>query len=335
MAVVPAPDVLASWATLRDAAQWAGVDEGTKRAFCRQLGDPDLDSLLVLAVVPPETVDNAMNAATKGARPLNVVEKSLLVIMMAAVKAKFNVTTTAMGSLQAPPGFTAGTGPPDTNATSSSSTKVKVKLSQVIDQGSDQETEMLPMEDLQKLRSNYVLSDGTKKARLVHDLRRSRVNEFITCEERLVLPRIKDAEEDILKALEERRPSEKVEVWSLDFSDAFKQLPVRHQEKRFLAGRTLKGFFIYHTVLFGIKTGPLVWGRMAALIARLTQSALSKGSLQIYVDDPLLTLRGAAKEIEEEMARATLLWSLLGLKIAFHKGTRGTLTEWVEDQGEQ
>ena len=174
-----------------------------------------------------------------------------------------------------------------------------------------------------------VKQDGTKKARLVHDLRRSRVNEFISCEERLVLPRIRDAEEDILLALESKRPGEKVEVWSLDFSDAFKQLPVRHQEKRFLSGITKGGYFVYHTVLFGIKTGPLVWGRTAALIARMTQGVLEKSRLQLYVDDPILSLRGTTEEIEAEMSRVTLLWSLLGLKIAFHKGTRGAVSEWV------
>ena len=160
MAVIPSPEVLAGWTNLRDAARWAGVDEGTKRAFCRQLGDPDLDSLMILAVVPAETVDSAINLATKGARKLNVVEKSMLVIMMAAVKAKFNGFTGQVGTMQAPPGFTAGAGPPDASNSASSATKVKIKLSQVIDQGSDQETEMLSMDDLQKLRRNYVLSQG-------------------------------------------------------------------------------------------------------------------------------------------------------------------------------
>ena len=77
--------------------------------------------------------------------------------------------------------------------------------------------------------------DGAVKAGLVHDLRRSEVNKRIKYQERLVLPRIQDAIEDVMHGLEHRSPGQQVEVWSLDFSDAFKQLPARHQEKRFLA----------------------------------------------------------------------------------------------------
>ena len=111
-----------------------------------------------------------------------------------------------------------------------------------------------------------------KKVRLVHDLRRSGVNENIKCSERLVLPRLKDAVDDALDLFEGLAPGEQVALMSLDFKDAFKQLPVRHSEKRFLAGQALGGFFVYHVVLFGIKTGPLVWARIAALVSRATQS---------------------------------------------------------------
>ena len=171
--------------------------------------------------------------------------------------------------------------------------------------------------------------DGSVKARLVHDLRRSDVNKHIRYQERLVLPRIQDALEDVMHGLEHRGPGQKVEVWSLDFSDAFKQLPVRHQEKRFLTGRSLGGFFVYHTVLFGIRTGPLVWGRVASLISRCTQAVLRQGRLQVYVDDPFLTLVGDKREIEKEASLVVLLWAACGLKIAFNKGTRGCSTEWV------
>ena len=44
--------------------------------------------------------------------------------------------------------------------------------------------------------------DGSVKGRLVHDLRRSRVNERIDMEERLVVPRLRAASEDAPRLLE-------------------------------------------------------------------------------------------------------------------------------------
>lgn len=97
--------------------------------------------------------------------------------------------------------------------------------------------------------------------------------------------------EDALHLLETRAPNERVMFMSFDFSDAFKHLThltVRENEYRYLSGRALGGYFVYRTVLFGIKTGPLVWGRMAALIARSTQALFhsSRCRLQILLKTP-------------------------------------------------
>ena len=173
--------------------------------------------------------------------------------------------------------------------------------------------------------------DGTVKGRLVHDLRRSQVNEHITLKERLVLPRLKDALEDTLQLLETKTPNERVLYMSLDFSDAFKHLAVRENEYRYLSGRALGGFFVYKTVLFGIKTGPLVWGRMAALIARSTQSLfhISRCRLQIFVDDPLIVARGTVEQLNSIFNVILLWWLTLGLKVAWTKGAVGTDAEWI------
>ena len=74
---------------------------------------------------------------------------------------------------------------------------------------------------------------------------------------------------------------------------------------------TLKGWFLYLRILFGIVSGPLVWGRVAAAITRATQSLASpiplglshphqtteEGALNIacYVDDPFLTAYGTGQ----------------------------------------
>ena len=172
---------------------------------------------------------------------------------------------------------------------------------------------------------------GVQKVRLVHDLRRSLVNQHILISERLVLPRMRDLVNDIAQLLELAEPGESVKVLSLDFSNAFKQLAVRTNEKRFLSGRACNGWFYYHKVLFGIRTGPLVWGRIAALVSRCTQSLLPdiRARLQTFVDDPVLVLRGTDQQIEDMAAKVLLLWSTLGLQIAWKKGTFGHTTDWI------
>ena len=170
-----------------------------------------------------------------------------------------------------------------------------------------------------------------KKVRLVHDLRRSQVNNGINLEERLVLPRMRDAASDALDLMEERQPGEFIALLSLDFSDAFKQIPVKHEEKRFLSGQAMGGYFYFHKVLFGIKTGPLVWCRLAALISRCTQSCFHPNRLrmQLFVDDPLITLRGSEDQIQDMTVKVLLLWLALGLKVAWQKGSLNVKTEWI------
>ena len=155
----------------------------------------------------------------------------------------------------------------------------------------------------------------TQKLRLVHDLRRSNVNENIVLRERLV----------------HKEPGEEVYLLRLDFSDAFKQLPVRESEKRFLSGRAMDGHFYFHRVLFGIKTGPLVWCRLAALRARCTQSCFHPGRLrmQVFVDDPLAVLRGTPQQVRDIASKVLLLWQALGLTLAWKKGSFSTRAHWI------
>ena len=98
---------------------------------------------------------------------------------------------------------------------------------------------------------------------------------------------------------------------------------MRQNEYRYLSGRALGGHFVYRTVLFGVKTGPLVWGRVAALIARSTQALFnaSRCRLQIFVDDPLIVARGTEAQLSSIYNIVLLWWLTLGLKVAWSKGS--------------
>ena len=79
------------------------------------------------------------------------------------------------------------------------------------------------------------------------------------------------------------------------FKDAFKQLRVAEQERHYLAGDCpAEGCFAYSRIMFGIASGPLTWGRVAAQLIRCPQSLSREESLAMacFVDDPTMGVAG-------------------------------------------
>ena len=81
--------VLDGWIWMDDALKWAAIDPGLARAFFGQLGDPALDSLPVLAMIPSEVIQSSFQRAARGTRQLNSIEVAQLTLLVNAVKAKF------------------------------------------------------------------------------------------------------------------------------------------------------------------------------------------------------------------------------------------------------
>ena len=118
--------------------------------------------------------------------------------------------------------------------------------------------------------------------------------------------------------------------WYL-FSDAFKHLRIDESERKCLAGRAFEGCFVSAVVLSGVRPDPLLWGRLASLTLRIT-SAVSMDSnfeLQGYVDDLVLSVGGLQDQRVRVIIRTILRWLILGLKLAWRKGQRGSSCEWV------
>ena len=124
---------------------------------------------------------------------------------------------------------------------------------------------------------------------------------------------------------------EAVEYLVLDFKDAFKMLHVHPAERKYLAGQAMGGYFVYRTVLFGVGSGPLVWGRVAWWMMRATQAMFHGSEVRVncFVDDPIVALRGITTTRRRAAACIIAFWAVLGGKLAYQKGQMGKSVEWI------
>ena len=196
-----------------------------------------------------------------------------------------------------------------------------------------------PLGDVVKLKP-----DGTFKHRLIQDLRASCVNSASTVPERQVLPRFTDHARDIALA---SQGGHDVGVFIIDFSNAFMTLPLAAAEQPFNTSvaphqvvRTRAplhpsepqsgSFLVWRVLGFGGHSNPLTYSRVASFAARSAQALLmqdpndspvAQGRLQLYVDDPALTLRGTPAQQQTAVDIVLLWWLCLGIPLAWPKGS--------------
>ena len=175
--------------------------------------------------------------------------------------------------------------------------------------------------------------DGSKKVRLVLDLRRSGYNNLVKCEERIVLPRLKDLVDEALELLEAASFTDgSVYLLIADFEDAFRSLGLAESEFRYLfAKHPVDGYVNFRTVHCGGAACPLIWGRGAAFLGRSGSSLFKESEvrLQVYVDDPAVLLSGP-KVTAERNARILMWWWLvLGVRISWNKALLQQKAKWI------
>jgi hypothetical protein len=83
---------------------------------------------------------------------------------------------------------------------------------------------------------------------------------------------------------------------------------------------------------FGGKPNPLLYSRAASFASRTAQAllgspkrrhqrkGLARGRLQLYVDDPIISLVGSAAAINRSLDLVLLWWLCLGIPLAWNKG---------------
>lgn len=179
-----------------------------------------------------------------------------------------------------------------------------------------------------------VNSEGRVKRRLILDCKESGINSLATKGGHLVLPRISDVIDDTLRLMKDAEPGQEVEWLVLDFTDWFFNIPLHPKERKYFTIKYKEWYICYLTQAQGSVNAPVVCGRVAAMVARITQATVGQHCMrmQLYVDDPCLSILGTEAQRSRIMAVVIVLWRSIGARLAFKKAVRGTNIVWIGAQ---
>ena len=127
---------------------------------------------------------------------------------------------------------------------------------------------------------------------------------------------------------------EEVELLIADVSDAFWLIPLHPDERKFFVARHRGKWYVFKRIAQGSRGAPLTWAAIAALLARCIQGFYTVRSedearLQLYVDDPLLAVRGRYWRRRRLVVRFCVAFLALGFRLAFNKAQHSYSVVWI------
>jgi hypothetical protein len=178
---------------------------------------------------------------------------------------------------------------------------------------------------------------GKVKKRMILDTSASDVKSSTRKGQRVILPRLLDAINQTLTlmALVFDMCNMGTDLFVLDFTEAFWQMPLHSSERKFFAAMIerhgIRLFIIFLRMVQGSRSAPLCWARLAALLMRLTQSLFDQDRFRImcFVDDPIAAITGTLLERRLCVATVVLVWEALGFPLAYRKGQLSKHVTWI------
>ena len=188
------------------------------------------------------------------------------------------------------------------------------------------------------------------KRRIIMDSKRSGVKGASTRKYKSMLPRITDAVSTLLGKLDDAKSlplaasavsgSEPgVEQFVIDATDAFWEVGLHPEERRFFVGKLGDNFLVYLRTAQGSRGAPITWAAIFGLVCRCVQSLFYTGhthkrgwfeaELQVYVDDPWAALIGNRSTRDRLVTLMIVAWRVLGVTLAFPKARRGLQVDWI------
>lgn len=157
----PEAATLQAWETCEEARAWSQATVEHWNAVMGALGLPDGGPAMLIAATPPHLLIAALETWAQAGAP-NTMAKVRVALALNGLRVKFGMEPV---DLLPPPG---GVGPvapaapaaPGQPVGNVAVPAVKVKLSQTVDQGSDQEVPMLPAGDLVVMRRRFLAIYG-------------------------------------------------------------------------------------------------------------------------------------------------------------------------------
>ena len=154
---------------MAQALAWSGLSEEAWKAIARQLGDPDLEDLLVVASIDAAAVHGGLSSAAPGGQPITPVIRAKAILTVNAVRAKFGAGP--LGPSMPSPSAGGGISSTDiehlVKAAAASAlpgmqqkAHTKIKAAAIIDQGLDVEVAMLAPEELAAARRRFQTVEG-------------------------------------------------------------------------------------------------------------------------------------------------------------------------------
>ncbi|CAK0858261.1 unnamed protein product, partial [Prorocentrum cordatum] len=183
------------------------------------------------------------------------------------------------------------------------------------------------------------VKDGKTKSRVILGPRASKVTYATRRTHRVALPRVTDLVSDLLDLMSSRGFGDDIELLILDFVDAFRNVPLRFDERRHFVGRVKGECLVFFRAAQVSRNSPLSWAAAASLAIRCAQSVfapapsavgrgLEHARTQTFVNDPAISVRGSAEDRARRMSMIVLAWRVLGFHLAFHKAHQGVLVPW-------
>ena len=134
--------------------------------------------------------------------------------------------------------------------------------------------------------------------------------------------------------VEEQRARWTRELTLIDIADAFPHLPVHKKELEHTLTPDVEGdgYLLFRALLFGFRTAPLLWSRMAARTSRLLQACFPHDEAQhhTYLDDSLWALQGTLARRNVILGFILHTMAAIGFKLSVGKGERGSAVTGVE-----
>ena len=149
--LIPSDEVLKSWTTFTAARTWAGLSLEDWKKVATAVGDPDLDNLMLVAALPPDALREMLSGDKV---ELSLLAKSKVALAVNAARAAHLQPVVDLLTSK-PKELAAGTGSGIEPAPVSANAGLRIKLSQVLDQGSDQEVVQMPASEIIVARRRY------------------------------------------------------------------------------------------------------------------------------------------------------------------------------------